>query len=254
MTASIKLVRELQTQSPIKKKWKFSPKTLEQSMRGRYTCPCCSSNLLRHICGNRLYWRCSHCYQEMPALIGQPLPRYDMETSSICSTGRSPSSNQSTQNLSLHRHESIQEINILIVENNPDCRYLWEILLEDYRAKVMAFGSIKDALASLGDCIPDILICEIRFPDESVAPLIDQIKHIAVDHDRKIPIMVTSTYSFADFVHYFHYLTAEIAVYLLKPIDADDFVDAASKLVSLPDMSFAYSYKAAYSSQPQQNQ
>ena len=34
----------------------------------RHTCPCCSYTLLRHIRCGGIYWRCSHCYQEMPVL------------------------------------------------------------------------------------------------------------------------------------------------------------------------------------------
>jgi hypothetical protein len=29
-------------------------------------CPCCSNALLRHIRSGKIYWFCSHCYQEMP--------------------------------------------------------------------------------------------------------------------------------------------------------------------------------------------
>jgi ribosomal protein L37AE/L43A len=32
------------------------------------SCPCCSSQLLRHARQNRVYWFCSHCWQEMPDL------------------------------------------------------------------------------------------------------------------------------------------------------------------------------------------
>ncbi len=37
-----------------------------QSMMSKHTCPCCSYTLLRHIRLGGIYWRCSHCYQEMP--------------------------------------------------------------------------------------------------------------------------------------------------------------------------------------------
>lgn len=36
-------------------------------MMSRHTCPCCSYILLRHLHSSSIYWRCSHCYQEMPA-------------------------------------------------------------------------------------------------------------------------------------------------------------------------------------------
>ena len=32
----------------------------------RNTCLCCSDTLLRHISSTGIYWRCGHCYQEMP--------------------------------------------------------------------------------------------------------------------------------------------------------------------------------------------
>lgn len=37
-----------------------------QSMIDRHTCPCCSDVLLRHVHSGHLYWRCGHCYQNMP--------------------------------------------------------------------------------------------------------------------------------------------------------------------------------------------
>lgn len=32
----------------------------------KYDCSCCSYTLLRHISLERIFWRCSHCHQEMP--------------------------------------------------------------------------------------------------------------------------------------------------------------------------------------------
>ena len=42
-----------------------------QSILSKFACPCCSYILLRHIDLEGIYWRCSHCYQEMP--VYQPL-------------------------------------------------------------------------------------------------------------------------------------------------------------------------------------
>ncbi|MCC0175459.1 hypothetical protein I4641_00495 [Waterburya agarophytonicola K14] len=41
---------------------------IKLSMMSRHTCPCCSHKLLRHLRTGDIYWRCSRCYQEMPAL------------------------------------------------------------------------------------------------------------------------------------------------------------------------------------------
>ena len=39
----------------------------KSSIMSRRICPCCSYMLLRHLGLAGHYWRCSHCYQEMPA-------------------------------------------------------------------------------------------------------------------------------------------------------------------------------------------
>ncbi|OKH32816.1 hypothetical protein NIES2119_24860 [[Phormidium ambiguum] IAM M-71] len=40
--------------------------TIDHCMHEHHTCLCCSNILLRHIRLGGIYWRCSHCYQEMP--------------------------------------------------------------------------------------------------------------------------------------------------------------------------------------------
>lgn len=40
----------------------------QPTMLSKHICPCCSYTLLRHIRWGGLYWHCSHCHQEMPAL------------------------------------------------------------------------------------------------------------------------------------------------------------------------------------------
>ncbi|XHX80814.1 MAG: hypothetical protein RBJ76_13030 [Stenomitos frigidus ULC029] len=36
-------------------------------------CPCCSEVLLRHARHNGIYWFCTHCWQEMPAVASETL-------------------------------------------------------------------------------------------------------------------------------------------------------------------------------------
>jgi CheY-like chemotaxis protein len=239
MTDSVKLARKIKIAKPTKKDWTFIPQTLEQSMCGRNTCPCCSSALLRHVCGSRLYWRCSHCYQEMPAFSKQLLPEYDSTSFPSFRPYYGKKRNQPIQSSSFYRHESSQDLNIFVVDNDFDSQHLWAFLLEEYQANVMAFESIKDALASLENFVPDLLICEIRFLGESVLPLIDRIKEFSVDYEKTIPILITSTCPAASLVHFFHPIAVEVAAYLLKPINIDDFVDTVLRLVFLPTRSYS---------------
>ena len=116
----------------------------------------------------------------------------------------------------------LQDVQILVVDNDVDSRDLCLLLFESYGAKVKTIGSIKDALALLNGFVPDILICEVRFLNESVYPLIEHIRHIARSSGRAIPILVTSTCGLKSLSQY---LTIKVEAYLIKPIDIDSFVD-----------------------------
>ncbi|MGA9380112.1 MAG: hypothetical protein WBV73_15215 [Phormidium sp.] len=65
LTTSIALPLDLIKGRQLRKLRNIIP-TTAQSMHEHHTCLCCSNILLRHIRSGRIYWRCSHCYQEMP--------------------------------------------------------------------------------------------------------------------------------------------------------------------------------------------
>lgn len=46
-----------------------APLMLEQSMRHRHTCPCCSYPLLRHIRSGEVSWDCDHCYTSVGVYV-----------------------------------------------------------------------------------------------------------------------------------------------------------------------------------------
>lgn len=62
LTSSLALPRDLINGRKLRS---INP-TTKQSMSDRQTCLCCSNPLVRHIRLGGIYWRCSHCYQEMP--------------------------------------------------------------------------------------------------------------------------------------------------------------------------------------------
>ena len=42
--------------------------------RKTQTCPCCDNSLLRHIRHGKVYWFCTHCWQEVPLLEIEQTP------------------------------------------------------------------------------------------------------------------------------------------------------------------------------------
>lgn len=124
----------------------------------------------------------------------------------------------------------LKNVQILVVDNDFDSRYLCEILLESYGAKVLTTELIADALTLLDHFVPDILICEIRFLNEDIWLLIQQIRAIALGRDRIIPILAASAYCSASFAQD---LIEDMESYLLKPVDIDSLVDEVWNLVHL---------------------
>lgn len=124
----------------------------------------------------------------------------------------------------------LKNVQILVVDNDFDSRYLCEILFESYGGKVLTVEFIADALILLEHFVPDILICEIRFLNEDIWPLIQQIRAVALGRNRIIPILVISAYCSASFAQD---LIEDMESYLLKPIDIDSLVDEVWNLVHL---------------------
>lgn len=113
----------------------------------------------------------------------------------------------------------LKDISILVVDNHCDSRTLYSYVLESYGAKVTALGSIQGALEALNGFTPAILICEMRFLNESIDPLIQQIRSLALEHGMTIPVLGIST---CTVMHCARELNIES--YLLKPIDIDCLV------------------------------
>ena len=135
----------------------------------------------------------------------------------------------------------LEGIQILLVDNDRDTRDLYAFLLEDYSAKVTASKSIQDALGFLDGYIPNLLICEMRFLGESVLPLIQRVRALALDSGRPIPILGMSTCSPISLAEE---LAVKVEAYLLKPIDVDNFVDHVWSLTCLSNTVYPFSRQA----------
>jgi response regulator RpfG family c-di-GMP phosphodiesterase len=122
------------------------------------------------------------------------------------------------------------DVRILTVDNDRDSGALCTVLFESYSATVMAAESIQEALNLLNQFVPDILICEARFLGESVNLLIQQVRSIAQDKNKLIPVFITSTCPVTNLTES---LKGKIEAYQIKPIDLDQFVTEVWNLIFL---------------------
>lgn len=140
-----------------------------------------------------------------------------------------------TQGLAMHSNDSpalnvrpFVGLQILVVDNDRDSRDLCMFLWDDDRTRVITTGSIQEALHILDQFTPDILVCEIRFLGESVYPLLQRVRAIALNSGSNIPILVTSTCQPAEITQA---LNMKVETYLCKPIDFDQLIYEVWKLL-----------------------
>lgn len=134
-----------------------------------------------------------------------------------------------TQNVLLNP-STLNNVQILAVDNDRDSGALYRAVLEEYGVEVTTTESIKETLACLHQFIPDILICEARFLGESVQPLLYQVRAIAKNNHKIIPIFVISTYPVINLAEYFK---VKVEAYQIKPVNIDQFIDQVCKLALL---------------------
>ncbi len=118
--------------------------------------------------------------------------------------------------------EILKNVLILIVDNDRDSRELYAFVLGSCGAQVTTTSSVEDGLASINRLMPRVLICETRFPGESVYPLIQRVKYLALKRSSNTSILITSTCSIAEFTQQPRFKTE---AYLLKPVKLNNLVN-----------------------------
>lgn len=131
----------------------------------------------------------------------------------------------------LPKPDLLRNVQILVVDNDADSRYLYEFLFETYGAQVTSMESISDTITLLECFVPDILICETKFFSEDISTLIQRVKAINLNQRWAIPIpiLIVSAYYSKNFTQN---LLTMVENYLLKPIDIDVLVDEVWSLVN----------------------
>jgi len=112
-------------------------------------------------------------------------------------------------------------VTALVVEDDPDARDVFRLILEVAGAKVVAVGAVAGALRALDDLRPDVLVSDIGMPDQDGFALIRQLRTREGDGSHLPAIALTG------------YVTPEYAtrlreagfdVYMPKPAEPDDLV------------------------------
>jgi CheY-like chemotaxis protein len=131
-------------------------------------------------------------------------------------------------NQTVSRIGVLKGIQVLVVDNDRDSRYLYETLLKSYGANVITVASVQEAIDVFAWLLPNILICETRFLGESISTLTAKLSDREAHGETHIPAIAITTWITDSLVQI---LGAGFEGFLLKPIDLDQLVSMIKDLV-----------------------
>lgn len=119
-------------------------------------------------------------------------------------------------------------LQVLVVDNDPDSRYLLRIIFEEYGVKTIAATSAGEALEILKHVKPDLLISEIPLPKEDGYSLMHKVKALESAEQAQIPAIALTTYTWES--DRIRALSVGFCKHLPKPFDIDELIATVADL------------------------
>ncbi|HEY9675859.1 MAG TPA: response regulator [Waterburya sp.] len=117
---------------------------------------------------------------------------------------------------------SLQELQILVVDNNIDSCDLMTALLQPYGAKVRVAFLVQQALKIFVQWQPDVLVSEIALPKEDGFALIRQVRTLTAARGKELLAIAVTGYATQEIQK--RALSAGFDLWFAKPLNIDEFV------------------------------
>ncbi|MBD0362454.1 MAG: response regulator [Coleofasciculus sp. C3-bin4] len=123
---------------------------------------------------------------------------------------------------------SLDGLQVLVVDGDSDSRYLLKLIFEEYGVETIVATSAGEALEILKQVKPDLLISEIRLPNEDGYSLMHKVKAFESERQVQIPALALTVYTRED--DRTHALSVGFDRHLPKPFDIDELIGTVSCL------------------------
>ncbi|MDB5296166.1 MAG: rpfC [Phycisphaerales bacterium] len=119
-------------------------------------------------------------------------------------------------------------LRVLVVDDEPDARFLVQRLLEDCGAVVRAAGSAEEAMALVGAEVPEVIVSDVGMPGEDGYSLIRRVRSLPAARGGTVPALALTAYARSeDRVRATH---AGFHAHVTKPVEPVDLVTAVATL------------------------
>jgi PAS domain S-box-containing protein len=123
---------------------------------------------------------------------------------------------------------TLDGLQILIVDDEADARELLMSILEQYGAEVIATASVEEAIATIQQSQPDVLISDIGMPNEDGYSLIRRVRALEAEQGQ-IPSVALTAYVRVDDQK--AALSAGFQSHVSKPVDPAELIAVVASLV-----------------------
>lgn len=122
----------------------------------------------------------------------------------------------------------LEGITVLLVEDEADTRDLVTTMLREFGARVVAVNSAKEALASIQQEVPSVLVSDIGMSGENGYDLITQVRALAPEKGGAVPAVALTAYAHPSDRR--RALVAGFHVHLAKPVEPDELLAVIASL------------------------
>jgi signal transduction histidine kinase/DNA-binding response OmpR family regulator len=149
-------------------------------------------------------------------------------TLAVMSDGKAPQQNSNGHYVTKPAKRELKGLRISIVDDDEDACSLLRFSLEMSGAEVRTSSSVADALQSLREWRPDLLLTDINMPGEDGYTLIRKLRALAPEHGANIPAIALTAMARSEDSE--QALSAGFQLHMAKPVDLDEMTAAILEL------------------------
>jgi PAS domain S-box-containing protein len=126
---------------------------------------------------------------------------------------------------------ALSGIRILVVDDDTDSRDFIAFVLEQDGAFVIAVSSAYEALQTLAEIKPDVLVSDIGMPEMDGYMLIHQVRNLIPEQGGQIPAIALTAFARNDDQQ--EALKAGFQMHLSKPVNPEELIAAIARIVEI---------------------
>jgi CheY-like chemotaxis protein len=121
--------------------------------------------------------------------------------------------------------DRLTAVRVLVVEDDDDTRELLRVMLESAGASVDVVATAKDARREMLAAPPDVLVSDIRMPEENGYSLVRSLRSAGV----ATPAIALTAFARPEDVD--EARAAGFQIHVSKPVDAGNLIDSVASLI-----------------------